>query len=835
MALGRLPSYRERCSKKIEASMTVSIPSHAEYVIVGGGIIGLSLAYHLIKQGKRDVVLLERRQLTCGTTWHAAGLVTQLRATENMARLAQYTAKLFGSLEQETGQSTGFRQCGSITVATSPARLTELQRGASMASAFGLTVEMLDPREAQRRVPELALQDVLGAAWIDTDGKTNPIDTARAFAAGAKKGGARLFEGVTVTGIEKKADRVEVIRTDHGDIRCEKVAFCGGMWSHQLGLLAGVTVPLHAAEHFYIVTDAISGLRTDFPTVRDLDARFYAKEDAGRLLVGAFEAQGKPWGMQGIPADFCFDQLPNDEEHFAPILEAAVERLPILSTAGLQLFFNGPESFTPDNRFLLGPAPEVAGLYLACGFNSCGIESSGGAGKVLADWMINEAPPADYWDIDSRRVMPFQRNRRYLHDRTGEALGLLYGLNLPFYSPQSSRGVRRSPLHEQLARRGAMFGEAAGWERPLWFNRDTETQLPWFGFERAAWFQASAREHTATREAVTLFDQTSFAHFIVQGRDALSLLQRVSCNDIDVPVGRIIYTPWLNERGGMESDLTIARLKEQEFLIVTAGAQRTRDLLWLRQHIRADEWVSVTDMCSAYATLSVMGPRSRTLLQKISNTNFDNEHFPFGTWQEIEIGYGLALAFRMTFVGELGWELHIPSEFAAGITEQLFAAGEELGLLPAGYVALDSLRMESAYRDWGHDISDEDSPLEAGLGFTVAWNKSVPFLGQKVLRAQRGKPPAKRLVQFALQDSQPLLFGTEPVIYNGKIVSYLKSGCYGHTLLRSIGMGYLHSIPDLTQEWLNQQSFEIEVAGQRFPATASLRAFYDPKRTRVIG
>ncbi|NEU98215.1 GcvT family protein [Bradyrhizobium uaiense] len=815
--------------------MQSKLPSHVEHVIVGGGIIGLSIAYHLTRLGHRDVLLLERDQLTCGTTWHAAGLVTQLRASENMAKLAQYTAELFRELEQLTGQHTGFRQCGSITVAATPARLEELKRGASMGRSFGLDVEIIDAAEAKRRVPLLDVADVLGAAWIASDGKTNPVDTARAFAAGAKQGGAKILERTPVTRIIVEAGRIVGVDTAEGVVRTEKVVICAGMWTRALAADLNWTVPLHAAEHFYVVTESMAGLSPDTPTVRDLDACFYAKEDAGKLLVGFFETNGKPWGAAGIPREFSFESLPDDFEHIEPYLADAMRRMPALEKVGLQLSFNGPESFTPDNRFLLGPAPDISGLYVASGFNSCGIESSGGAGKVMAEWMSTGVPANDYWEMDVRRAMPFQRNRRYLHDRTGEAVGLLYSLHRPHKSPATARNVRVSPLHDRLATVGAKFGEAAGWERAQWFGAPGAPVNAHATFARDDWFKASGAEHEATRSGVALFDQTSFAHLLVQGRDALALLQRLSTNDIDVPVGRIVYTPWLNERGGMESDVTIARAGGEEFLVVTAAVQRIRDLAWLRMHAKHAGHVFVTDVSSGYACLSVMGPRSRELLMRASPADFSDLAFPFATAREIEIGYGMALAFRMTFVGELGWELHIPAEQALGVYDALIAAGSDLDLRHAGYVALNTLRLEAGYRDWGADVSDEDSPLEAGLAFTIAWNKSEDFIGRAVLESKRGQTPRRRLVQLAAPGAVPLLFGTEPVWRNGSLVGYLRSAGFGHTLGCGVGMGYLYCESGVSAEWLSKGSFEIEIAGEKHAAIASLRAFYDVNRTRVKG
>ncbi|RWM79807.1 FAD-dependent oxidoreductase [Mesorhizobium sp.] len=815
--------------------MASKVPSHVKYVVIGGGIIGLSIAYHLTRLGHRDVLLLERDQLTCGTTWHAAGLVTQLRANETMAKLAQYSADLFTDLENLTGQATGFRQTGSITVAATQDRLEELKRGSSMGRSFGLDVEMISAAEAQRRVPLLDVSDVLGAAWIASDGMTNAIDTARAFAVGARQGGATILERTPVTRILVEKGRFLGVETSQGTVRAERAVICTGLWTRNIAAELNWSVPLQAAEHFYVVTEAIRDLPHDLPTIRDMDARVYAKADAGKLLVGFFEANGKPWGMNGIPQDFSFDSLPEDFDHIEPYLSAAIERMPVLANVGLQLNFNGPESFTPDNRFHLGPSPEIQGLYVASGFNSCGIESSGGAGKVMAEWMSTGLPAGDCWEMDVRRSMPFQRNRRYLYDRTVEAVGNLWSLHLPHKSPKTARNVRVSPLHDRLSAVGANFGESAGWERVQWFGAPGSPNESHATYRRDEWFERSGAEHTATRSGVTLFDQTSFAHLLVQGSDALALLQCLSTNDVNVAVGRVVYTPWLNERGGMESDVTIARISDEEFLVVTAAVQRTRDLAWLRLHAKGAGHVSVADVSSGYTTLSVMGPRSRELLERVSPADFSNEAFPFATAREIEVGYSLALAFRMTFVGELGWELHIPTEQTLGVYDALVAAGADLGLGHAGYVALNTLRLEAGYRDWGADVGDEDTPLESGLGFTVAWDKREDFIGRAALEAQRGKPLRRRLVQLAAPDAKSLMFGTEPVWRNGSLVGYLRSAGFGHTVGCGIGMGYLTAEAGVTADWLSGGSFEIEIAGERYSAIASLRPFYDAGRSRVKG
>ncbi|MBV9523253.1 MAG: GcvT family protein, partial [Alphaproteobacteria bacterium] len=762
--------------------MAESIPSAAQIVIIGGGIIGCSAAYHLTRCGFSDVILLERRQLTCGTTWHAAGLVGQLRATYNMTRLAQYSAELFRDLEAETGTATGFRQTGSLAVAADEERFEELKRGVSMAHSFGLAAEILSAAEAGARWPLLNTADLVGGIFLPTDGKTNPVDTAQALAKGARMRGAKIIENTGVTAIRHKGGRATGVVTPAGEIAAEYVVLCGGMWSRDLARLANVTVPLHAAEHFYVVTEPIPGLSAATPTLRDPSGTIYVKEDAGKLLVGCFEAVAKPWGMEGIPESFCFDQLPEDWEHLEPALKHAVHRIPILAETGLQLFFNGPESFTPDDRYLLGEAPELKNLFIATGFNSVGIQSSGGAGKVLAEWIAQGHAPMDLWDVDIRRVMPFQGNRRYLHDRTVETLGLLYAMHWPFRQYETARGVRRSPLHDRLAARGACFGEAAGWERPNWYAPAGTAPGYDYTYGRPRWLAHSAAEHQAVRERVGLFDQTSFAKFLVEGRDAEQVLQRLSANDIAVAPGRIVYTQWLNERGGIEADLTVTRLAEESFLVVTSATSQTRDFHRLRAHIPAELRAHAVDVSSAYAVIGIMGPKARALLQRLTRDDLSDAAFPFAASREIDLAYARVGASRLTYVGELGWELYIPSEFAAGVFDAIIEAGDDLGLAMAGYHAMNSLRMECGYRHWGHDIGDEDSPLEAGLGFAVAFKKPGGFIGREALLRQREAGLRRRLVNFALIDPEKLLYHDEPILRDGTILGRITSGMFGHTL-----------------------------------------------------
>ena len=810
------------------------LPSHASVVIIGGGIVGCSVAYHLAQRGCGDVLLLERRKLTCGTTWHAAGLVGQLRATQNLTRLAQYTTQLYEGLERETGQATGFRQVGSIAVAASAARLEELKRGASMARSFGLEVQVLSAGAARERWPLLSTEGLVGAVFLPKDGQTNPVDTTQALARGARRGGVRILEEVPVTGIHTDHGRVTGVATNAGDIRADLVVNCAGMWAREVGGWVDVSVPLHAAEHFYIVTQPIAGLTSGLPILRDADACSYFKEDTGKLLIGWFEPRAKPWGEAGIPESFAFDQLPADLAHIEPLFAQAMRRVPALESAGVQVFFNGPESFTPDDRYLLGEVPELRGLYVAAGFNSIGIQSAGGAGKVLADWILDGHPPFDLWDVDIRRCAPFQRNQRYLRDRTVESLGLLYAMHWPFRQPETARGVRKSALHDRLAAAGACFGEVAGYERANWFAAAGEEPRYEYSYGRQNWFEQSAAEHRAVREQVGLFDQSSFGKFLLKGADAAAVLGRVCANEVDVPAGKIVYTQWLNERGGIEADLTVTREAEDAYLIVTSCATQTRDFHWLCRSIPAGAHAVAVDVSSAYAVLGLMGPRSRELLGTLTDADLASGAFPFASSQIIDLGYARVRASRITYVGELGYELYIPTEFAQAVYDEIVAAGRPFGLRLAGYHALNSLRMEKAYRHWGHDISDEDTPLEAGLQFALAWNKPGGFLGREALERQRATPLHRRLVALALESRDRLLYHNEPIWRNGALVGRVSSAMFGHTVGAPLALGYLaHRDEPVSAEWIAAGRYEVEVADERIPARVSLRPFHDPANERV--
>lgn len=808
-------------------------PDKARAVIIGGGVSGCSVAYHLTKLGWKDVVLLERKQLTCGTTWHAAGLIGQLRASQNMTRLAKYSCDLYVELEQETGVATGMRQVGSITVALTDHRLEEIRRQATMARIFGVEVEEISVKDISTLYPHLNTDGVVGAVHLPGDGQCDPANIAMALAKGAKTNGASIVEGAKVTAVTSDGKRATGVRYEmNGEthhIAADVVVNCGGMWARDLAANSGVTLPLHACEHFYLVTEPIDGLG-HLPVLRVPDECAYYKSDAGKMMLGAFEPKAKPWGQNGIPEDFCFDALPEDFDHFEPILADAMNRVPMFETAGIHTFFNGPESFTPDDRYYLGEAPELSGYWVAAGYNSIGIVSSGGAGMALASWINDGEPPFDLWEVDIRRAQPFQRNRRYLRERVSETLGLLYADHYPYRQMETARGVRRSPIHQHLAERGAVFGEVAGWERANWFANPNQERAYKYDWGRQNWFGNNHAEHMAVREGVGLFDMTSFGKIRVEGPDAARFLNRVCGNEMDVAPGKIVYTQMLNGRAGIESDLTVTRLSETAYFLVVPAATLQRDLSWLRRHQR-DDFVVVTDVTAAEAVFCVMGPKARDLIASVSPADLSNAHHPFGTAHEIELGLGLARAHRVTYVGELGWELYVSSDQAAHVFETLEDAGSDHGLKLCGLHTLDSCRIEKAFRHFGHDITDEDHVLEAGLGFAVKTNKP-DFIGRDAVLRKKESGLHRRLLQFKLKEAEPLLFHNEAVIRDGELVSYLTSGNYGHALGGAIGLGYV-PCPGETPDQLLSSTYEIEIAGSRVAADVSLKPMYDPKSERV--
>jgi len=810
------------------------LPNKARVVIIGGGVIGCSVAYHLAKLGWTDVVLLERKQLTSGTTWHAAGLIGQLRASQNMTRLAKYSAELYLGLEEETGVATGMRQVGSVSAALTHERLEELKRGAAMARAFGVPVEELSPTEVKERYQHINIDGVTGGVWLPTDGQADPANIAMALAKGARQNGATVKERVKVTGMARNGRRINGVDWvaedgDQGHIECEMIVNCAGMWGYEVGRMAGTNVPLHACEHFYIVTEGIEGL-TQMPVLRVPDECAYYKEDAGKILLGAFEPHSKPWGMDGIPDSFEFDQLPEDFDHFEPILADACNRVPMLAEAGIHTFFNGPESFTPDDAYHLGLAPEMDNVWVAAGFNSIGIQSAGGAGHALSQWMDSGEKPFDLGDVDISRMQPFQGNKHYLFERSKETLGLLYADHFPYLQKRTARGVRRTPFHHHLLERGAVMGEIAGWERANWFANEGQERAYKYSWSRQNWFENAAAEHKAVRENVGMYDMSSFGKLRVEGPDAEAFLNYVAGGNYSVPVGKIVYSQFLNNRGGIEADVTITRLSELAYLVVTPAATRLADQTWLERH-KGDFNVVITDVTAGEGVLAVMGPNARQLLQAVSPADFSNDVNPFGTTQEIEIGMGLARIHRVTYVGELGWEIYVSSDMAGHVFETLYEAGQDMDLKLCGMHMMDSCRIEKGFRHFGHDITTEDHIVDAGLSFAVDLKKA-DFIGKAAVAERKESGPHNRLVQFKLTDPEPLLYHNEPILRDGEYIGYLSSGNYGHTLGGAIGMGYVACKGESAAEVLGS-TYEIDVCGVKVKAEASLKPMYDPKAERV--
>ncbi|MCA0245365.1 MAG: FAD-dependent oxidoreductase [Proteobacteria bacterium] len=815
--------------------MVAGFPTQARVVIVGGGIMGCSTAYHLAKLGWKDVVLLEQGRLSGGTTWHAAGLVGQLRSYQNLTRLIRYSTELYSKLEAETGLATGWKQCGSLSVARTEERMVLLRRSAAMANAQGVACEPLTSKQAGEKYPIMRTDDLVGAVWLPGDGKANPADITQALAKGARNGGVRIFEKVRVTGVDTKDGRVTGVQTTEGPIAAEIVVNCAGQWARQLGRKVGVTVPLYSCEHMYIVTEKMEGVPRDLPVMRDPDGYIYFKEEVGGLLMGGFEPEAKPWNKDVIPDDFEFGMLPDDWDQFQILMDNALVRVPSLEKTGIKTFMNGPESFTPDLNYILGEAPQVRGFFVGAGFNSMGIASSGGAGMALAEWIVAGEPTMDLWPVDIRRFANFHGNDAWLRERVSETLGLHYKMSWPQREQESGRPFRRSPLYDRLKARGAWFGNKMGWERPNWFAGIGKTPEMQYGWGRGAWFDAVAAEHRATREGVTVVDETSFGKILVQGRDAESALQRLCANDVALPVGHTAYTGALNARGTFESDFTVARLARDKFLIITGSAQPTRDMDWLGRNLLPDAHVVLTDVTSAWTVLSVMGPRSRALLQKVSRADFSNEGFPFAAIREIGVGYATVLAARRTYMGELGWELYVPVEFAATVFETLHEAGGEFGLRDAGYYAVEGLRLEKGYRAWGRELTPDDTPFQAGLGWAVKLGKPGGFIGQEALLEAKTNPLTRRLVSVVLEDREPLLWGGEALLLDGAPVGDLTSAAYGHTIGAALGLGYVKRADGsaIDAAWLEAGRFEVDLAGTRLKAKVSLRPPYDSAGARI--
>ena len=815
----------------------MALPSHARAVIVGGGIAGCSTAYHLTKLGWKDVVLLEQGQLSCGTTWHAAGLVGQLRAHESLTRLVRYGTQLYAQLEAETGLATGWKQCGSVVVARTADRVTQLKRNAAVARAQEVPCEMISPAEAGKLWPPMRTDDLAGAVWLPSDGKANPTDLTQSLAKGARNRGARIAEGTRVTSLAAKDGRVSGVSWknkagEEGLIACDVVVNCAGQWGRNVGRMAGASVPLHSAEHYYIVTKEMAGVHRDLPVMRDPDGYIYFKEEVGGLVMGGFEPDAKPWGMDGIPDDFEFQLLPDDWDQFQILMESALHRVPALEKTGIRKFYNGPESFTPDNNFLLGEAPELRGFFVGCGFNSIGIASSGGAGMALAEWIVAGEPTMDLWPVDIRRFARFHANDRWLHDRVKEVLGLHYMMPWPNRELESARPLRRSPLYAALEEKGAVFGSKMGWERVNFLRRDDEgVDYTW---SKPRWLSHSAAEHRACRDAVALFDMSSFSKLVVKGRDAESVLQSLVANDVAVPVGRTVYTGMLNERGGYESDFTLTRTGIDEYLLVTGSAQATRDANYLERMIPESARCSVVDVTGQYAVLALMGPRSRELLARISKADFSNGAFAFGASRVIDVGYATCRATRLTYVGELGWELYVPVEMALTVYETLQEAGRQRGLVDAGYYAIDSLRLEKGYRAWGRELSPDVNPVEAGLAFAVKLAKPIDFRGREAVEKAKAQGPHRRIVSLVAGDPEAMLWGGELILRDGRPVGQLSSAAFGHSVGAAVALGMAANAEGIAdRHFVESGRWEIDVAGVLVAARASLAAPWDPQSKRA--
>jgi heterotetrameric sarcosine oxidase gamma subunit len=814
---------------------TGNLPSQAHVVIIGGGIIGCSVAYHLTKLGWNDVLILERKELTSGTTWHAAGLIVTPDSDELAVEMATYTRELIKSLEVETSQSTGFKEIGYLQLACTPDWLEERRRMAVAARRLGVNYQEISPTEVKKLWPLADTSDILAGFYTPEDGRANPVDVTMALAKGAKMGGAKIFEETEVVGINKENGCVTGVVTNKGEIKTEIVVNCAGLWGRHVGKLAGVNVPLQAAEHYYLLTQPIEGVHSDLPIIEDFERFSYFREEVGGLLVGFFEPIAAPWGVDGIPKDFAFGEINPDWDRMMPYVEIAMSRVPVVKNAGIHKFFCGPESFTPDGGPLLGEAPELKNFFVAAGLNSLGILQSGGVGKIMAEWIVNGYCPVESQHIDIARCLKFQGTQKYLTDRTVETLGLQYRLIYPNFTNKTARGVRKTAIHNQLVNAGAFFVEGMGWEIPDWYApAGVEAKIKEYSWGRQNWFEYLAAEHKACRENVVIMDVTSMSKFLVQGRDAEKALNQICSNDVAVPVGRVVYTQWLNERGGMEADLTVTRLAEDKFFIISAGDFFTHDLMWLKQHIPYDAHAFVTDVTSGYTLMNIQGPKSRELIKRLTTSDISKEAFPYMSAQEIDIKYAVVQVLRVTYEGELGFELYVPTEFSSHVYEAVVEAGQDLGLKHAGFQALNSLRIEKAYREFGYDMDNTDTPLEAGLSFAVKFDKPGGFIGREALMRHKESGPLKyRMVQFLLDDPGPLLYGDEVIYRDGKIVGYLQTGAYGFTLGGAIGMGFVHHEADASIEFINSGTYEIDIAGDRYPARASLRPLYDPLNTRV--
>jgi glycine cleavage system aminomethyltransferase T/glycine/D-amino acid oxidase-like deaminating enzyme len=798
----------------------MTLPTHAEIIIVGGGIAGCSTAYHLAKAGKTDVLLLEQGKLTSGTTWHAAGLIGQMRPNRNMTAMSKYGIELYATLEAETGLATGWKQCGSVNVASTPERMQVLRKQAAMAHSFGVECHLISPKESGERYPVMRTDDLQGAIWLPGDGKANPADLCMSLAKGARNRGVRMQEGIEVTGVIVENGRVKGVRTAQGEVRCEVLVNCAGQWARQFGLLAGVNVPLYPAEHFYIVTGKIEGVHPMLPVMRDPDGFIYYKEEVGGLLMGGFEPVAKPWRVDPIPADFQFQLLGEDWDQFEPLMKNAIHRTPCLETAEIKMLLNGPESFTPDGNFILGEAPELRNYFVCAGFNSSGIANSGGAGRLMAEWIVGGEPSTDLWDVDIRRFGPFTGNRRALAERTAETLGLHYAMRWPRQELETVRPLRTSPLYDLLAAKGAEFGSRNGWERANYFKASAATARPDHTLGRPGWLPRMIEEQRATRETVALYDQSSFSKLLLAGRDALAVLQRLCAKNMDVPVNRMVYTALLNERGGFESDVTVIRQQPnamgERYLIVTGSAQTVRDFDWVARHIQPQEHAILTDISPLYSVLSLMGPNAQTLLARLCPDDLSATGLKFSWTRLIDLGHARVRAARMSYVGGPGYELYVPVEMTRHVYLALKAAGADLGLRDAGYYALDALRIERGRRAWGAELGPDETPFEAGMMAAVDLDKPGGFIGRDALLARQGQPLRKKLVTLVVASPEPYLWGGESIWVNGQAAGEISSAGWSPAAGACMALGYVRG--DAANQTHTGTAVELDLWGERIGA-----------------
>jgi len=815
----------------------MNVPSRARVVVVGGGVIGSSVAYHLGHMGWRDVVLLERDKLTSGTTWHAAGLMVTFGSTsETSTEMRKYTRDLYARLEAETGQSTGLKQCGFIEVTADPDRLEEYRRVSSFNRYCGIDVQEISPRQVKELFPIAHTDDLLAGFYVKDDGRADPVGVGMALAKGAKQQGVTVLEGVPCIGITKKGGAVTGVVTPHGTIECEYVVNCSGMWARQLGQQHGVNIPNQAAEHYYLITERIPGIDPNWPVLEDPASYGYFREEVGGLMIGLFEPKCAPWNVGGIPDDFSFGEIQPDWDRMGGYVETAMARVPISMNVGVRKFFCGPESFTPDLQPCVGEAPELRNYFVAAGLNSIGILTGGGMGRVIAHWITTGRPDVDITGFNIDRLHRYQANPEYRRTRTVESLGMVYKCHYPTYVMQTARDAKRGPLHDRLAAKNAYFKDVSGWEGPDWYAPPgVEPRVEKIGWGRQNWFPYWAAEHRAAREGVIAMDMSFMSKFLVEGRDAGALLDWISANSVDGPTNQITYTQWLDDAGKLQADLTVSKLDDDRFWVVASDTCHRHVETWMKRHI-GDKHAFVADMTGAYGQINVQGPRSRELLQSITTADLSNEKFPFRHVQEIDIGFARVMCVRITYLGELGYELYIPVEQAVHVYDRIVAAGDAFGLTHAGLKALASLRMEKGYRDYGHDIDNTDTVLEAGLGFAVDLKKPRGFLGKEAVLAQKAKGPLKkRLVQILVKDPEPLMFHAEVVRRNDRPCGYIRAASYGHTLGGAVGLAMIETGDAIDPKYLEASTFDVEIAGKRYPAIASLRPLFDPDNLKIKG